>query len=128
VARDFYRNREGLGEERAGQAIKGIDLDKPVEVVTFPPPPTMQQYVRKGKDPGNWFDPVGGQSGDSLGLNADPMIRERKAFVTPKGQGLISTAAPIIDDWTDKAHPINRRGGGRQIVVDKPTLKLFREL
>lgn len=127
VVMDFYRNGEGLGEDRAAQALKGIDLDKPVKVVDFPPPPTMQQYVRKGKSPGNWFDPVGGQSGDALGLNTDPAFRELKTFKTPKGKGLLSTAAPIKEDWTDPAHPVDCKGGGKQIVVDEAARKLFKE-
>ena len=127
VVNDFYRNGEGLGEDRAAQAIKGINLDEPVKVVNFPPPPAMQQYVRKGKGPGNWFDPVGGQSGNSLGLNTDPAFRESKTFKTPKGKGLLSTAAPIKDDWTDPSHPVDCKGGGKQMVVDEPTRKLFKE-
>jgi hypothetical protein len=127
VAMDFYKNSDGLGEDRAAQAIKGIDLSKPVKVVEFPPPPTMQQYVRKGRPPGNWFDPVGGQSGDALGLNTNPAFREAKTFNTPKGKGLLSTAAPIKDDWTDPANPVDCKGGGKQIVVAESTRKLFKE-
>lgn len=126
VVRDFYHGKEGLGDDRVDDALNGINLNEPVQVVPFPPPPTMQQYVRKGKGPGNWFDPVGGQSGDALGLNTNPALRESKTFATPKGKGLLSTAAPIKDAWTDPAHPIACKGGGKQIVVDTPTRNLFK--
>jgi hypothetical protein len=126
VVRDFYHNRPGLGDDRCNQDLKGIDLTQPVEVVDFPPPDTMQQYVRKGAPkPGNFFDPVGGQSADSLGLNGDPAIRESKTFKTPPGQGLKSTAAPITDDWTDRNKAVQTKGGGTQIVVDGPTRDKF---
>lgn len=126
VARDFYHGKDGLGDVRCEADLKGIDLDQPVEVVDFPPPETMQQYVRKGaKKPGNFFDPIGGQSGDSLGLNDDPAIRESKTFKSPKGQGLLSTAAPIVDNWTDKNKAVMTKGGGKQMVVDGPTRDAF---
>lgn len=127
VVRDFYNNKPGLGDSRAAQDLKGVDLDKPVEVVNVPPPPTMSQYVRKttGK-PGNFFDPLGNQSGDQLGLNDDPKIRVQKTFVTPKGKALRSTAAPITDDWTDPKNPVKTKGGGAQMVVDSATRDLFK--
>src|SRR4029077_17793127 len=127
VVREFYKDKPGLGDARASQDLKGIDLDKPVEVVNIPPPPQMSQYVRKtsGK-PGNFFDPLGNQTGDQLGLNDDPVVRVQKAFVTPKGQALRSTASPIVDDWTDPKNPVVTKGGGTQMVVDSATLDLFK--
>lgn len=126
VVRDFYNGKPGLGDSRAAQDLKGIDLDKPVDVVDIPPPPTMSQYVRKttGK-PGNFFDPQGNQTGDQLGLNDDPKIRVQKSFKTPKGQALRSTAAPIVDDWTDPANAVKTTGGGTQMVVDSATRDKF---
>lgn len=127
VVQDFYNGKPGLGPDRASQDLKGIDLNKPVQVVDIPPPPQMSQYVRKtsGK-PGNFFDPIGNQTGDQLGLNDDPSIRVQKAFATPKGQALRSTAAPIVDNWTDPKNPIHTKGGGTQMVVDSATRDLFK--
>lgn len=127
VVREFYKDKPGLGDDRASQDLKGINLDKPVQVVDIPPPAKMSQYVRKtsGK-PGNFFDPVGNQTGDQLGLNDDPKIRMSKSFATPKGKALRSTAAPIIDDWTDPKNPVNTKGGGTQMVVDSATRDLFK--
>jgi len=127
VVREFYKDKPGLGDARASQDLKGIDLEKPVEVVDIPPPAKMSQYVRKtsGK-PGNFFDPVGNQTGDQLGLNDDPKIREAKSFVTPKGKALRSIAAPIVDNWTDPRNVVNTKGGGTQMVVDSATRDLFK--
>jgi hypothetical protein len=127
VVQDFYNGKPGLGPDRASQDLKGIDLNKSVQVVDIPPPPQMSQYVRKtsGK-PGNFFDPLGNQTGDQLGLNDDPNIRVQKAFATPKGKALRSTAAPIVDNWTDPKNPINTKGGGTQMVVDSVTRDLFK--
>jgi uncharacterized Zn-binding protein involved in type VI secretion len=127
VVRDFYNDKPGLGADRASQDLKGIDLNKPVQVVDIPPPVQMSQYVRKtsGK-PGNFFDPLGNQTGDQLGLNDDPNIRVQKAFATPKGKALRSTAAPIVDNWTDPKNPINTKGGGTQMAVDSATRDLFK--
>ena len=127
VVQDFYNGKPGLGPDRASQDLKGIDLNKPVQVVDIPPPPQMSQYVRKtsGK-PGNFFDPLGNQTGDQLGLNDDPNIRVQKAFATPKGKALRSTAAPIVDNWTDPKNPINTKGGGTQMAVDSATRDLFK--
>jgi len=96
--------------------IKGIDSSKPVEIVNFPPPDTMTQYVRKNSNKvGNFFDPVGGQSANSLGLSDKG--RELKKFKTPNGIGLKSTAAPIVDNWTTPGSEVSTEGGGSQIVV-----------
>ncbi len=127
VVRDFYKDKPGLGPDRASQDLKGIDLNKPVQVVDIPPPVQMSQYVRKASGkPGNFFDPLGNQTGDQLGLNDDPSIRVQKAFTTPKGKALRSTAAPIVDNWTDPKNPINTKGGGTQMVVDSATRDLFK--
>jgi Bacterial toxin 46/PAAR motif len=129
VVRDFYEGKPGLGADRAAQDLKGVDLTQPVEVVNIPPPPTMTQFVRKatGK-PGNFFDPIGNQPGSKLGLNDDPAIRVAKTFKTPNGQALRSTAAPIVDDWTNKAKPLKTAGGGVQMVVDSATRDQFKAI
>jgi len=116
VAKHFYETIPGLGPERFRQDIKGIDLSQPVEIVHFPPPDTMSQYVRKNSNKvGSFFDPVGGQSANSLGLSNKG--RELKNFKTPNGMGLKSTAAPIVDNWTTPGSEISTEGGGSQIVV-----------
>ena len=127
VVRDFYQDRPGLGADRANQDLKGIALDKPVRVVSFPPPDTMTQNVRaKTKRPGAFFDPVGGQSPESLGISGSGRVPV--VFKTPPGEGLQSTAAPIVDNWTDSANPLFCNGGGTQLTVDSNTLAKFTAL
>ena len=140
VVRHFYEGRPGLGQARADQDMGvggspprangnpkgyGIDLSGPVEVVDMPPPAQMQQYVKSHGHPGNFFDPNGGQSGDQLGLNDDPAIRQSKTFnvptTDPKQQGLRSQNGPIVDDWTDPSNPVATNGGGTQMTVDDTT-------
>jgi uncharacterized Zn-binding protein involved in type VI secretion len=138
VLRDFYERyaSDGMGQARADQDMGvggkpprpngsplgyGIDLSLPLQVVKFPPPATMDQYTRAtgpyaGK-PGNFFDPVGGQSGDALGLNADPALRKAVTFKMPPGEGLFSGNGPIIDAWTDKDKALLTKGGGKQVTV-----------
>ena len=125
VAKAFYSSEPSLGEKRYKQEIKGIDLSQPVEVVEFPPPDTMQQYVREThQKPGNFFDPVGGQSADSLGISDEGRVQ--KTFKTPKGKGLISTSAPIEDKWTNPDNPVMCDGGGKQVVVGSETKNAFK--
>lgn len=126
IVRAFYHGREGLGHARCEADLQGIDLTQPVEVVDFPPPEEMRQYVRKGgKIPAIFFDPAGGQSAESLGLCGDSAIRELATFKTAKGQGLLCTAAPIKDDWSDPKKPVVAGGGGRQMVIDRATRSVF---
>ncbi len=125
VAKAFYKSEPSLGEKRFKQQVKGIDLSQPVEVVEFPPPDTMQQYVREThQSPGNFFDPVGGQSADALGVSSEGRVS--KTFKTPKGKGLMSTSAPIKDDWTNADNPVMCKGGGKQIIVGSDTKSKFK--
>ena len=135
VVRDFYRRHkdDGLGQQRADQDLGvggapprpnkhplgfGIDLSKPLEQVKFPQPDTATQFVRNATGrPGNFFDPLGRQNGNALGINTAPNIRELKVFALPQGAGLKSTAGPIIDDFTDKTNPTRTTGGGIQLTV-----------
>jgi len=94
----------------------GVDLSKPLKVISFPPPDTMTQYVRPHGNPGNWFDPLKNQSADSLGLNG--ATRQVKAFKIPEGTGLLSHSRPILDDWTVPSTPIQTKGGGVQLFVN----------
>lgn len=121
VVTDFYE-RNGMSN-KLNDELPGIDMTKPVEFVSFPPPETMSQFVREGGKPGRFFDPVGGQSPGSLGI--DGTGRVPMTFKTPPGEGLKSTAAPIVDSWTNPANPVSTLGGGTQIVVGFDTLGTF---
>ena len=130
VSKQFY-DQNGMSGDFASQR-KGIDFNKPVQVVNYPPPDQVHQYVRNpnpkyppypDKAVGQWVDPKGGQTGDQLGLNTDPNCRQPATLnVPPKSDGtqrqaLQSTAAPITDNWTDKNNPVATNGGGTQWVT-----------
>lgn len=122
VARS-YLEENGFSDEQIAQALGapngitgGVDLTKPVDVVQFPPPDTMVQYTRSHGYPGNWFDPLGSQSPDALGLNGK--TRERSIFKMPVGSGLRSYAKPVTDDWTVPDSPLDTSGGGVQVFVN----------
>jgi hypothetical protein len=140
VVRDFYEGRPGLGQERANQDLGchpttqepnkhpagyGIDLSQPVKVVNIPPPDEVDQYVKAHGNPGNFFDPIGGQTADHLGLNGDPNLRQPKTFsvakTDPSQQALVSRNGPIADDWTDAANPVSTKGTGTQMTIDNTT-------
>lgn len=129
TAKDFFTKNMGLKDHEANDLMKGIDFDKPVELVKVPPPDTMSQYVRKshGK-PGNWFNPDPKQTPDMLGLNGDPSIRELKTFKTPEGFALKSTASPIVDNWTDGSKAVSTSGGGFQMTVSDEMKNAFQEV
>ncbi len=103
----------------------GIDLSHPVYVQDMPPPEQVRQYVKNHGYPGNFADPLSTQRPVELGLNPDPAMRQPKTFTVPntnpKQQGLVSTAGPVVDDWTDPANPVQVNGGGTQMTIDDTT-------
>jgi hypothetical protein len=123
VARNYLENN-GFTDGQISNALGsvedgidgGVDLCKPLEVVAFPPPDTMTQYVKSHGYPGNWFDPRSNQTPDSLGLNGS--TRTLKAFKVPEGSGLQSYAKPVLDDWTVPEIPVETTGGGIQLLVN----------
>ncbi|MEF3075930.1 hypothetical protein V2P20_12920 [Methylobacter sp. Wu1] len=122
VAKDFLEKngyskeqiKEALGSSD-GLIVGGVDLSKPVGIMSFPPPESMSQYVKSHGYPGNWFDPKGFQTPDSLGISGEG--RKLVSFKMPEGQGLLSYSKPIIDTWTNPANPIKTSGGGQQLFV-----------
>jgi hypothetical protein len=99
-----------------GTVDGGFDLTKPIEIVSFPPPEMMGQYVRGHGYPGNWFDPIGNQPATSLGLSNEG--RTYKSFKAPKGKGLKGVAKSVVDTWTNKKNRVKTEGGGTQLFVN----------
>jgi|GEM_PF-2236530 len=133
LARDYMENN-GFTEDQIkdalgtvdGVAEGGVDFDQPLEVISFPPPEYMYQYVNSHGYPGNWFDPVGGQSADQLGISGEG--RMLKQFKMPKGTGLKSHSRPILDRWTNPEKPIQTNGGGIQLIVNDDSKSLVNTL
>ena len=107
-----------IGDKAAG-IEGGVDLTKPVEVISFPPPDQMTQYVKSHGFPGNWFDPTSEQSPDELGLSGEGRVL--KSFKMPKSKGLLSRSKPIVDTWTNPSNPVSTAGGGKQLFVNDGT-------
>jgi uncharacterized Zn-binding protein involved in type VI secretion len=127
TAQKFFEE-QGLEPQQAKQLMKGIDFSKPVELVDIPPPETLYQYVRKaGGKVGEWFSPYV-QEARALGLNPDPAIRELKQFKAPSTKVLKSTAAAVVDHWTNKGVPVPTPGGGEQMVVPKNVINTIKAL
>ncbi|SNY58972.1 toxin 46 [Arsukibacterium tuosuense] len=125
----YFLEQHGFSESQIANAIGdeeakiegGVDLTKPLEVIHFPPPDEMTQYVKSHGFPGNWFDPTSSQTPDELGLSGEG--RTLTSFRVPPGNGLQSHSKPIIDDWTNPANPVNTAGGGKQLFVNDETKK-----
>ena len=117
-----YMTKNGFTNDQIadalGSSIKngGIDLTKPIEVMKFPPPEFMTQYVNSHGYPGNWFDPLSNQTADMLGISMEG--RTLKSFKVVEGTGLKSTAMPVIDNWTTKGKSVLTKGGGTQLFVN----------
>ncbi|MBN8432245.1 hypothetical protein JF535_15460 [Microbulbifer salipaludis] len=112
----FTQNQisDAIGDPLVGSK-GGVDLREPVSIVEFPPPDVMHQYVREGGRAGNWLDPIGGQTPDSLGINGEG--RNVVSFKVPNGTGLQSVSRPILDTWTNRSNPVQTKGGGTQLFV-----------
>lgn len=114
VAEDFYVNQSGWPGSRAQNHLSGIDFSKPVQIVDVPAG-KLDQWVAANGKVGNYFAPVGTPAGE-LGIN--PAGRSLQTFDIPPGtRGLQSTAAEILDTWSDPAKPYKAKGGGTQIFV-----------
>jgi len=126
VARNYMENNgfsknqidDALGS-KDGSRVGGVDLNKPVSVVGFPPPERMTQHVRSHGYPGNWFDPYGESSPSQLGISGEG--RSAKEFIMPNGGGLMSSSSPVTDTWTNPSKPMVTEGGGRQLYINDET-------
>ena len=129
VVRDFYE-KSGLPQARADSDMGvggmppranghplgfGIDLSAPLKVIDLPD--TAHQHIRKEGHPGIYFDPLGHQTGDQMGLNTDGAFRDKVMFKLPPGKGLLSSAGPVAETWTDPDKAILTAGGGVQLTV-----------
>ena len=117
-----YMTKNGFTNDNIADALGsstkngGIDLTKPIEIMKFPPPESMTQYVNSHGYPGNWFDPLSNQTPDMLGISGEG--RTLKSFKVVEGTGLKSTAKAVIDDWTTEGKLVPTKGGGTQLFVN----------
>ncbi len=137
LAYEFYRD-QGFPQAEIGSHLKGIDFNNPVEIVTMPPPKLLSQWqipalgakaprvgcywmIPRASTPRSLgINPEGPRFAPDKGRPSSSVMMTRTQFNfecsddTPPMPALRSTAAPIIDDWTDKRNPRNVYGGGIQ--------------
>jgi hypothetical protein len=137
LAYEFYRD-QGFPQAEIGSHLKGIDFNNPVEIVTMPPPKLLSQWqipalgteaprvgcywmIPRASTPRSLgINPEGPRFAPDKGRPSSSVMMTRTQFNfkcsddTPQMPVLRSSAAPIIDDWTDKRNPRNVYGGGIQ--------------
>jgi uncharacterized Zn-binding protein involved in type VI secretion len=116
IAKAFY-NQTGWSEEKISNHLRGIDFNKPVEVVTLKPGDVVKQWVDPKAGIGNYFD--ADAQPEELGLYpASAVPRELKTFVVSKETKVLkSTAAGIRIDWLKGVPPVSVKGGAQQCFV-----------
>lgn len=118
VAKDFY-DSNGMAV-RFADDLKGVDLSKPVEVVSFPAGTQWFQFIRDGaKYLGNFFSPSAQALPTCLGISGTGRTQVTATLVA--GKGLQSIAAPIVDNWTVSGVSVQTEGGCAQVVVNNDT-------
>ena len=140
VAWDFYSQQfPDWPPHRIESHIRGIDLEKPVQVIIVPRRgtgsngDTLYQWSAQGATKyGQYFALTPGVSPSTMGVRPDalpfvngvqappaaPRVEDIVHFPDePIGAGLLSTAAPIVDDWTIKHDPYQTVGGGQQLMI-----------
>lgn len=141
----FYEKR-GVDPMDIPSHLNGIDFSKPVSVVDIPPPETMYQYTY-GSDAslGEYFSDDKNTKPDALGVNNvfrevvghdehGRCIYSRQKIAEKHHQkidvsndvpmkALKSTAATIVDDWSDPLNPKRTSGGGTQYYINKKQQK-----
>ncbi len=99
TAADFLSSH-GIPENRMLQVLSGIDIHKPVEIITAKKGDVFIQYVDKTQGVGSWFIKAGSGTGP---LDAGIMHgnREIKRFYVSKDVKLLkSSSASVLDTWT----------------------------
>ncbi len=113
LAWSFYREA-GFKEGKIADHIRGIDFNKPVEIISIPKGTEVIQYQIPGGPVGSYFA-APGTPGNQLGFYTSG--RQATTFVATENiQVLRSTASSTIDDWSMKAYSwkIEAPGGGIQ--------------
>ena len=119
TALEFYSGTN-WSDSRIANHMAGIDFSNSVEVMTIPANTTLVQYVDPAKGVGNYFAPVG-TTASQLGIN--PAGRTATYFTTITDVKVLrSTAAPIVDTWTNSSQPYHASGKGTQYFTLQPNL------
>lgn len=140
VAWDFYSQQfPDRSPQDIESHVRGIDLNKPVQVVLVPrrgtgdASDTLYQWSPRGATKyGQYFALAPGVPPDALGIRPDaipfvggvrtpppvPRVEGPVHFPPePVGMGLLSTAAPIVDDFSVKGDPHPCEGGAQMMMI-----------
>jgi Bacterial toxin 46 len=121
LAEDFYREK-GFSDDSIKEHLKGIDFEKPVDVVTLKSGTEVIQYQVPGSKQGNYYT-LPGTEPDAVGIAGQAKDRATGAIVDKVGtphvvtgdvEVLRSTSAPIKDTWSIPGKDIQTNGGGMQ--------------
>lgn len=130
-ARKFYEDSGCVKSTEIDTHLCGIDFNKPVKVKTTPPPEVFYQYQRRGTNTlkrtrGSYYTPDKNAQPTELGIYDRFAFkegrRENKKYhveihdVKPQ-KALISTAAPIKDNWSIPGKSYQTKGGGIQYFM-----------
>ncbi len=130
VAENFYR-KQGFDDVRIAQHMKGINLNKSVEVVTLEPGTKLVQFQVPGAGRGNYYGPPG-SSPSSLGIAKQALNKSTNQIVDKIEEHLVvnkevavlrSTSAPVMDSWSVPGQAIQTEGGSIQYFsIDKSAM------
>jgi len=124
LAAQFYLD-SGMTNEAAELHMQGIDFNYPVDVITVKKGGIIYQWQRNSDAIGNYFASEA-VSPTRLGINPDyrigfmPDLRKKilyKYRLKDNVEALSSTAASVIDDWSDFLNEYSAKGGGKQLFI-----------
>jgi hypothetical protein len=121
VAENFYQ-KQGFDIDQARNHIRGIDFNKPVEVIQLKKGTVVEQWQVPGGPQGNYYAPVGSPP-SSLGISPQAVSRQTGEIVERTStryvlqedvQVLRSTATEVTDTWSIPGKAVEAEGGGIQ--------------
>lgn len=126
VATAFYRancpDKDGVD---IASHVSGVDLHKPVEVVSIPPQgggaggDELWQWEAPGAaHRGEYFADDASSTPDDLGVDRDARVQRHHRAHAPM-TALKSSAAPIVNTWNPASAGEAYSGGGTQIFIPK---------
>lgn len=111
----FHRYMPALPRSMQLAFLKGMDLHKPVRVVTLAPPQEVAAFRKATEDPLKLFYTRVGTSMHALGVNPSTRGFQRFRVMHPV-VALESRASAARDTWTEKREYV-ASGGGLQLVI-----------
>lgn len=123
TAQSFYE-KIGFDQDKIVDHLRGIDFNKPVEVITIKKGTEAIQYQIPGAPVGNYFA-LPNSPGNQLGFYTSGRVA-KSYIATEDFKALESTAASTIDDWSMRQYgwEIETPGGSKQFFTNPNLWKL----